>query len=72
MRLGLIGGTVIWVLILSIFSGCMQITGMKKAKLGTWEFESNAGFDVSAGVMQYDHALGRKGMNVELTPGGKY
>lgn len=46
-------------------SGCMQLTGAKKITLGTWEIESNSGFEVSAGAMQYDHALDRKGMNVE-------
>lgn len=51
--------------VLTLLSGCMQATGMKKIKLGTWEFESNSGFEVSAGAMQYDHALDRKGMNVE-------
>lgn len=48
-----------------VLSGCMQITGAKKITLGTWQIESNSGFEVSAGAMQYDHALDRKGMNVE-------
>lgn len=51
--------------ILAALTGCMQVTGAKKIKLGTWEIESNSGFEVSAGAMQYDHALDRKGMNVE-------
>lgn len=46
-------------------SGCMQLTGAKKITMGTWSIESNTGFEVSAGVQQYDHVLDRKGMNVE-------
>lgn len=63
MRVGIFGGFMLWVLIVSTLSGCMQVTGMKKAKLGTWEFESNAGFEVSAGAMQFDGADNRKSMN---------
>lgn len=45
--------------------GCMQLTGAKKIDLWGAKFDANSGFDVSAGVMQYDHALDRKGQNVE-------
>ena len=57
---------------LSLLTGCMQLTGAKKIKLGSWEFEANSGFDVSAGVMQYDHALDRKGMNIEQKDNRQY
>lgn len=46
-------------------TGCMQFTGAKSIDLWGAKFEANSGFDVSAGVMQYDHALDRKGMNIE-------
>lgn len=45
-------------------SGCMQLTGAKKITMGTWSIESNSGFDVSAGVQQYDHVLDKRGYNV--------
>lgn len=48
-----------------VLSGCMQITGAKRINAWGLEIESNSGFEVSAGAMQYDHALDRKGMNVE-------
>jgi hypothetical protein len=52
-------------LILAFGTGCMQITGAKRINAWGLEIEANSGFDVSAGVMQYDHSLERKGMNVE-------
>ena len=45
-------------------SGCMQLTGAKSIDLWGAKFVANSGFDVSAGVMQYDHALDRKGYSV--------
>lgn len=53
-------------------SGCMPLTGVKKINAWGLEIESNAGFDVSAGVMQYDHALDRKGYSVESETPAKY
>jgi len=47
-----------------LLSGCMQLTGAKKITMGTWSIESNSGFDVSAGVQQYDHVLDKRGYNV--------
>jgi hypothetical protein len=55
---------VIMILAAYLLSGCMQLTGAKKITLGTWEIEANSGFDVSAGVQQYDHVLDKKGYNV--------
>ena len=46
-------------------TGCMQLTGAKNIDLWGAKFEANTGFEVSAGVQQYDHVLDRKGMNVE-------
>lgn len=42
--------------IAGMLTGCMQLTGAKRIKMGSWEIESNAGFEVSAGAMQYDGA----------------
>ncbi len=50
--------------ILMTTTGCMQLTGAKRITLGTWSIESNSGFDVSAGVQQYDHVLDKRGYNV--------
>ncbi len=52
-------------LALSVLSGCMQLTGAKNIDLWGAKFEANTGFEVSAGVQQFDHVLDRKGMNVE-------
>lgn len=50
----------------SVFgTGCMQLTGAKNIDLWGAKFEANTGFEVSAGVQQFDHVLDRKGMNVE-------
>ena len=46
-------------------SACMQLTGAKNIDLWGAKFEANTGFEVSAGVQQFDHVLDRKGMNVE-------
>lgn len=56
---------VLMIVVSLLASGCMQLTGAKKIDLWGAKFEANSGFDVSAGVMQYDHALDRKGMNIE-------
>lgn len=55
------------VLILAIYmlSGCMQITGLQEFDAWGFKGKANTGFEVSAGVQQYDHALNRKGQNVE-------
>jgi hypothetical protein len=52
-------------LCLYMLTGCMQLTGAKKINAWGFEIESNSGFEVSAGAMQYDHSLNRKGVNVE-------
>jgi hypothetical protein len=52
-------------------TGCMQLTGAKRIDLWGAKFEANTGFEVSAGVQQYDHVLDRKGMNVEATDSKK-
>jgi hypothetical protein len=46
-------------------TGCMQVVGAKSIDLWGAKFENNSGFEVKAGVMQYDHALERKGINIE-------
>lgn len=51
--------------ILGCLSGCMQLTGAKKIDAWGLVIESNSGFEVSAGAMQYDHTINRKGMNIE-------
>lgn len=52
-------------------SACMQLTGAKHIDLWGAKFDANTGFEVSAGVQQYDHVLDRKGMNVEATDSKK-
>lgn len=52
-------------------TGCMQLTGAKKINAWGFEIESNSGFEVSAGAMQYDHSLDRKGMNIEAVDNRK-
>lgn len=44
-------------------AGCMQLTGAKTIDLWGAKFEANTGFDVSAGIQQYDAADNRKMMN---------
>ena len=57
--------------ILVTTTGCMQLTGAKKINAWGFEIESNSGFEVSAGAMQYDHALARKGHSVEAVDNRK-
>lgn len=52
-------------LCLHLLTGCMQLTGAKKITMGTWSIESNSGFEVAAGVQQFDHVLDKRGYNVE-------
>ena len=51
--------------ILVTTTGCMQLTGAKRITMGTWSIESNSGFEVAAGVQQFDHVLDKRGYNVE-------
>jgi hypothetical protein len=44
-------------------SGCMQITGAKKIDAWGLVIEANNGFDISAGVQQYDNVQNMKGIN---------
>jgi len=62
---------VVAVYILATQTGCMQVTGAKRINAWGFEIESNSGFEVSAGAMQYDHALERKGSNIEATDNRK-
>lgn len=41
-------------------TGCMQILGARNVDLWGAKFENNSGFEVKAGVMQYDSALETK------------
>jgi hypothetical protein len=52
-------------------SGCMQVLGVKHLNAWGLEIDSTQGFDVSAGVMQYDGADNQKSMNLANTKGGK-
>jgi hypothetical protein len=57
--------------VLLTLTGCMQLTGAKNIDLWGAKFEANTGFEVSAGVQQFDHVLDRKGMNVEKSDNRK-
>lgn len=46
-------------------TGCGQILGVQRMDLWGAKMEFNSGFEVKAGAQQYDHALERKGINVE-------
>lgn len=64
---------VILVLLMAIFaSGCMQLTGAQSIKWGSFEIVSNAGFEVSAGAMQYDGANNLKTKNRSNKSGDRY
>lgn len=52
-----------WCGVLAGTTGCMQLTGAKKINAWGLEIESNSGFEVSAGAMQYDFSLAKKGTN---------
>lgn len=53
-------------LALAILStGCMQITGIQEMDAWGLKIKSTTGFEVAAGVQQFDHVLDRKGINVE-------
>jgi len=55
---------IIMIIAVILLTGCMQLTGAKKITMGSWSIEANSGFDVSAGVQQYDHVLDKRGYNV--------
>lgn len=55
--------------ILGCLSGCMQLTGAKKIDAWGLVIESNSGFEVSAGAMQYDFAMDKKGKNIQMNEG---
>lgn len=63
MRVAFFGGLFLWVLIVSSLSGCMQAFGAKHIDAWGLKIDSNAGFEVSAGAMQFDGADNRKSMN---------
>jgi len=65
MRIYIILKITMFCLAAYLLSGCMQLTGAKKITMGSWSIEANSGFDVSAGVQQYDHVLDKRGYNVE-------
>lgn len=46
-------------------TGCMQLTGLQEFDAWGFKGKSTTGFEVSAGVQQFDHVLDRKGINVE-------
>jgi hypothetical protein len=46
-------------------TGCMQLTGLQEFDAWGFKGKANTGFEVSAGVQQYDHVLDRKGINIE-------
>ena len=48
-----------------VLMGCMQITGLQEFDAWGFKGKANTGFEVSAGVQQYDHVLDRKGINIE-------
>ena len=73
MKTALFISSIAWAIFYMVFcTGCMQLTGASDIDLWGAKFTANSGFDVSAGVMQYDHALNRKGINVEqrIPPAG--
>lgn len=53
------------VYMLATQTGCMQITGLQEFDAWGFKGKANTGFEVSAGVQQYDHVLDRKGINIE-------
>jgi hypothetical protein len=55
--------------ILFITSGCMQIVGAERINAWGLEIESTTGFEVSAGVMQYNGADERKTMSKGVRDG---
>lgn len=46
-------------------TGCFQVLGIDEMDAWGFKVKGNSGFNVNAGIMQYDHALDRKGKNVE-------
>jgi len=52
-------------LVMSCLSGCLQLTGARTIDLWGAKFEANSGFEVSAGVQQYNQILDKKGMDSE-------
>lgn len=46
-------------------TACMQLTGLQEFDAWGFKGKSTTGFEVSAGVQQYDHALDRRGINIE-------
>jgi hypothetical protein len=54
-----------WAVVIGSLSGCGQIFGVQHVDLWGAKMDFNSGFEVKAGAMQYDHALERRGINVE-------
>lgn len=71
-ELGIIAGaaalaTIFWKLGIAVgltaaTTGCMQAIGVKSMDLWGAKFEANNGFDISAGVQQYDRVDNNKGI----------
>lgn len=62
-------------LVITTCSACMQLTGARNIDLWGAKFEANTGFEVSAGVQQFDQVLDKKGMDaskLETNKLGKY
>lgn len=57
-------------MVLVYLSGCMQVLGVKELDAWGLKVSSTQGFDISAGVMQYDGADNQKSMNLKNTKGG--
>lgn len=49
-----------WGFLCLLSTGCMQITGAQRIDAWGFVIESNSGFEVSAGAMQFDGADNRK------------
>lgn len=49
-----------WGSICLLSTGCMQLTGAKRVDMWGFIIDSNSGFELSAGAMQYDGADNRK------------
>lgn len=48
-------------------TGCMQITGIQEMDAWGLKIKSTTGFEVAAGVQQYDTVIDKRGINPEKT-----
>lgn len=46
-------------------TGCMQITGIQEMDAWGLKIKSTTGFEVAAGVQQYDTVIDKRGINPE-------